>query len=43
MENGVSGFEYETDGLIFTPIKYGVGGDRSKKVGPNNKYTWESL
>ena len=34
-------FEYETDGLIFTPAKYGVGGGPSTAVGPLRKFTWE--
>jgi hypothetical protein len=34
-------FEYETDGLIFTPAKYGVGGSESVSVGPLKKFTWE--
>ena len=34
-------FEYETDGLIFTPAKYGVGGGPKQSVGPLRKFTWE--
>jgi hypothetical protein len=34
-------FEYETDGLIFTPAKYGVGGGENVAVGPLRKFTWE--
>jgi len=34
-------FEYETDGLIFTPAKYGVGGNATTAVGPLKKFTWE--
>ena len=34
-------YEYNTDGLIFTPSTTGVGGDRSKHSGPLNKYTWD--
>ena len=33
-------FEYETDGLIFTPAFYGVGSDKVGKSGPKNKITW---
>lgn len=35
------GFEYETDGLIFTPSFMGVGGGPDKKVGPLAKATWD--
>ena len=34
-------FEYNTDGLIFTPAFLGVGGDAPGKVGPLKKKTWE--
>jgi hypothetical protein len=34
-------FEYNTDGLIFTPSEYGVGGDPSKQSGPLYKHTWD--
>lgn len=34
-------FEYNTDGLIFTPASTGVGGDRSEHAGPLKKFTWE--
>lgn len=35
-------FEYNTDGLIFTPASMGVGADRIGKVGSLNKnITWE--
>jgi hypothetical protein len=34
-------FEYETDGLIFTPANYGVGGNAKTAVGPLRKFTWE--
>jgi len=34
-------YEYETDGLIFTPIIMGVGADRAGKAGPAKKITWE--
>ena len=34
-------YEYNTDGLIFTPASTGVGGDRSGKAGPLTKTTWE--
>ena len=35
------GFEYETDGLIFTPSNLGVGGTPDKKVGPLSKAAWD--
>lgn len=34
-------YEYNTDGLIFTPTSTGVGGSRSGKAGPLSKFTWE--
>lgn len=34
-------FEYNTDGLIFTPTIFGVGGSRYLDTGPLKKYTWE--
>jgi len=34
-------FEYNTDGLIFTPAKYPVGGSVETGVGPLKKITWE--
>ena len=34
-------FEYNTDGLIFTPAKFPVGGDLINGVGPLKKITWE--
>ena len=33
-------YEYNTDGLIFTPTSTGVGGERSGHAGPMSKYTW---
>jgi hypothetical protein len=39
MKDGL--FEYNTDGLIFTPTDYGVGGDPSKTSGPLYKHTWD--
>jgi len=33
-------YEYNTDGLIFTPINKGAGGDESNKSGPLHKTTW---
>ena len=33
-------YEYETDGLIFTPAFLGVGSDKIGKAGPKNKTTW---
>jgi hypothetical protein len=34
-------FEYETDGLIFTHMYYGVGSTVIGKSGPKTKITWE--
>jgi len=34
-------FEYETDGLIFTHMYYGVGSTIIGKAGPKTKITWE--
>jgi hypothetical protein len=34
-------FEYETDGLIFTHMFYGVGSNVIGKSGPKTKITWE--
>ena len=34
-------FEYNTDGLIFTPTEFGVGSDEVGKAGPLYKKTWE--
>jgi hypothetical protein len=34
-------FEYETDGLIFTHMFYGVGSTAIGKAGPKTKITWE--
>ena len=39
MKDGL--FEYNTDGLIFTPAEYGVGGGPSDIAGPLYKHTWE--
>ena len=33
-------FEYETDGLIFTHMYFGVGSDKIGEAGPKNKITW---
>ena len=33
-------FPYETDGLIFTPADFGVGGNRRGESGPPMKTTW---
>ena len=33
-------YEYNTDGLIFTPTSTGVGGESSGHTGPLNKSTW---
>ena len=38
VDNGL--FEYETDGLIFTPSYLGVGSDKIGIPGPKNKMTW---
>ena len=35
-------FSYHTDGLIFTPTNYGVGGTRTGDVGPLSNMTWDS-
>uniref|UniRef100_A0A6C0EWH9 mRNA (guanine-N(7))-methyltransferase n=1 Tax=viral metagenome TaxID=1070528 RepID=A0A6C0EWH9_9ZZZZ len=34
-------FEYNTDGLIFTPASMGVGTDKIGKPSPSNKTTWK--
>tara|TARA_B100001059_G_scaffold7123_1_gene5927 strand:- start:609 stop:4085 length:3477 start_codon:yes stop_codon:yes gene_type:complete len=34
-------FEYEVDGLIFTPIELGAGGNFVGEAGPLKKHTWE--
>ena len=34
-------FEYNTDGLIFTPSKFGVGSNAPDKAAPLYKITWE--
>ena len=34
------GFEYEIDGLIFTPTLLGVGGTKMLEAGPKKKITW---
>jgi hypothetical protein len=34
-------FEYNTDGLIFTPAYYGVGSNKEGMCGPKTKMTWE--
>lgn len=39
MKDGL--FEYNTDGLIFTPIEYGVGGGPADTSGPLYKHTWD--
>lgn len=33
-------YEYNTDGLIFTPCNTGVGGTKKGDVGPITKFTW---
>ena len=39
MKDGL--FEYNTDGLIFTPTEYGVGGGPFEVSGPLYKHTWD--
>jgi hypothetical protein len=34
-------FEYNTDGLIFTPASFGVGGSKPGEAGPLSKRTWD--
>ena len=34
-------FDYEVDGLIFTPTLLGVGGNKFLEAGPKHKITWE--
>ena len=34
-------FEYNTDGLIFTPASLGVGGSKPGEAGPLSKKTWD--
>jgi hypothetical protein len=34
-------YEYNTDGLIFTPMNMGVGGDAIRNSGPLHKITWD--
>jgi len=34
-------FEYNTDGLIFTPANMGVGTDKIGKPSPNTRVTWD--
>jgi hypothetical protein len=34
-------YEYNTDGLIFTPARFAVGSSEIGKPGPITKYTWE--
>ena len=34
-------FEYNTDGLIFTPASLGVGGSKPGEAGPLSKRTWD--
>jgi hypothetical protein len=36
-------FDYEIDGLIFTPTLYGVGGSAFMEAGPKKKITWPHL
>ena len=38
IRNGL--YEYETDGLIFTPSLFGVGGNNVLECGPKRKTTW---
>lgn len=39
IKNGIV-YDYEVDGLIFTPMSYGVGSNQEKKAGPKKKITW---
>jgi hypothetical protein len=39
MKDGL--YNYNTDGLIFTPTLFGVGGSKIKETGPLKKSTWE--
>jgi hypothetical protein len=39
IKNGIM-YDYEVDGLIFTPTTYGVGSNEAKKAGPKKKITW---
>jgi hypothetical protein len=39
IKNGIV-YDYEVDGLIFTPTTYGVGSNQEKKAGPKKKMTW---
>ena len=34
-------FDYNTDGLIFTPTLFGVGSDQEGKAGPKKKIGWD--
>ncbi len=34
-------FEYNTDGIIFTPLRFGVGGNAVGSAGPLSKATWD--
>jgi hypothetical protein len=38
---GQNRFEYETDGLIFTHMYFGVGSDKVRESGPKTKTTWD--
>ena len=39
IKNGIV-YDYEVDGLIFTPTTYGVGSNEINKAGPKKKITW---
>ena len=39
IRNGIV-YDYEVDGLIFTPTSYGVGTNEVNKTGPKKKITW---
>jgi hypothetical protein len=39
IKNGIV-YDYEVDGLIFTPTSYGVGSNELNKAGPKKKITW---
>ena len=36
------GFEYNTDGLIFTPSFLGIGQSKDAEVGPMHKFSWNA-
>ena len=36
-------YEYKTDGIILTPVEFGVGGNNVKEEGPLSKGTWRRV